>query len=69
MLEKLLFSGCFLWEHLKERIYNPTPGMTDELKAAIGLEMRKISREVCRNVIDSFKQRLNVIISQNGRNI
>ena len=59
----------FLWGHLKERVYNPVPGNTNDLKAAIGREMRKISREVCRNVIDNFKQRLDVIISQNGRHI
>ena len=44
---------------LKERVYNPTTsGMTDELKAALGLEMCNVSRELCRNVIDNFKLRL-----------
>ena len=59
----------FLWGHLKERVYTPTPENTDELKAAIGREMRKISREVCKNVIDNFKQRISIIIRQNGRHI
>ena len=69
LLEKLWFSDFFLWKNLKERVYNPSAGMTDELKAAIELEMRTLSREMYRNVIDNFKQRTDVIISQNGRNI
>ena len=44
-------------------MYNPKPGMADERKGAIGLEMRKISREMCRNEIDNYKQKLDVIIS------
>ena len=43
-------------------MYNPTPGMTDEMKAATGLEMCKISREMCRNEINNFKQKFDVII-------
>ena len=41
-------------------MYNPKPGITDERKGAIGLEMRKISREMCRNEIDNYKQKIDV---------
>ena len=43
-------------------MHNPKPAMADEQKGAIGLEMRKISREMCRNEIDNYKQKLDVII-------
>ena len=43
-------------------MYNPKPGITDERKGAIGLEMHKISREMCRNEIDNYNQKLDVII-------
>lgn len=59
----------FLWGYLKERLCSPTPENTQELKAAISREMRKIARETCRNVINNFKQRLDVIITHDGRHI
>lgn len=59
----------FLWGHLKERVYNPMPENTSDLKSAIRREMRKIPRDVCSNVINNFKHRLDVIITQNGRHI
>ena len=43
-------------------MHNPKPGMADERKGAIRLEMRKISREMCRNEIDNYKQKLDVLI-------
>ena len=43
-------------------MYNPKPGMADERKGAIGLEMRKNSREMCRNETNNYKQKLDVII-------
>ena len=42
-------------------MYNPMPGMSDERKAEIGLEMRNISREMCRTEIGNFKQKFDVI--------
>ena len=62
LLGPLWFSDFILWEHLNSRVYNPTSGITYERKGAIGLEMRKISREMCRNEIDNYKQKINVII-------
>ena len=59
---QLWFSDFILWEHLNSRVNNPKPAMADEQKGAIGQEMRKISREMCRNEIDNYKQKLNVII-------
>ena len=60
---------CFLWGHLKERMYTPSPQSTDELKRAIKRDMGKITPETCRRVIDNFKRRLDVVITQNGRHI
>ena len=62
LLGPIRLSDFILWEHLNSRVYNPKTGMTDERKGAIGLEMRKISREMCRNEIDNYKQKLDVII-------
>ena len=62
LLGPLWFSDFILWERLHSRVYNPKTGMVDERKGAIGLEMRKMSREMCRNEIDNYKQKLDVII-------
>ena len=43
-------------------MYSPNPAMADEQEGAIGLEMRKISKEMCMNEIDNYKQKLDVII-------
>ena len=62
LLGPLWFSDFILWEHLNSRVYNPKPGITDEQKGAIGLEIRNNSREMCRNEIDNYKQMIDVII-------
>ena len=63
LLGPLWFSDFILWEHLNSRVlYNPKPGTTDERKDAIGLEMRIIFREMSRNEIDNYKQKIDVII-------
>ena len=62
LLGPLCFSDFILGEHLNSRVYNPKPGITDEREGGIGLEMRKITREMCRNVIDNYKQKIDVII-------
>ena len=36
--------------------------MADDRKGTIGLEMRKFFRDMCRNEIDNYKQKLDVII-------
>jgi len=59
----------FLWGHLKERVYTPSPQSTDEPKRAIKQEMGKITPETCRRVIDNFKRRLDVVIAKNGRHV
>ena len=59
----------FLWGYLKERIYSPLPANTEDLKAVIRTEIRKISRETCRNVISNLKHRVDVITAQKGRHV
>lgn len=59
----------FLWGHLKDKVYKPTPTTTDELKAAIKREIRVISSETCTAVIRNFQQRLDVVISEKGRHL
>jgi hypothetical protein len=58
----------FLWGYLKERVYTPPPKTTNELKITIKQEMKKVTPEMCKNVISNFR-RVDVIIYQNGRHI
>ena len=59
----------FLWGYLKHRVYAPKPKTPNDLKAAIRREMRRITQEMCNNVVDNFKKRMNVVNEQNGRHI
>lgn len=59
----------FLWGHLKDRVYKPSPKTLDELKTNIRHEINQIDVETCRSVVRNFKKRLNVVIAQNGRHV
>lgn len=59
----------FLWGYLKDRVYNPAPKTTEELKAAIQHHMREIPLDMCQSVIANFKKRIDVILRQGGRHL
>ena len=59
----------FLWGYLKHRVCTPKSKTLDDLRAAVRREMRTITQEMCNNVVDNFKKRMNVVIEQNGRHI
>ena len=48
----------FLWGYLKDKVYNPKPDTLKKLEVAICIEMRKITSEICMNVIENFKRDL-----------
>ena len=54
---------------LKEKVCTPKPETLVELKSAIRREMRAISSEMCSNVIQNFKSRLDIVVTQNGRHL
>lgn len=59
----------FLWGYLKDRVYEPAPKDINELKRAIKREMRKIQVDVCMSVIRNFRERVDLVVRQNGRHL
>ena len=59
----------FLWGYLKDKVYTPLPESLDELKTAIWREMRAISVHTRASVIRNFRERLDLVISKNGRHL
>ena len=55
--------------HLKENVYIPKPDTIEQLKSAICREIKKITPAMCANVIENVKKRIDVVITQNGRQI
>jgi hypothetical protein len=54
----------FLWGYLKDNVYKPELESLADLKHAIRREIRKVTDETCAAVIRNFKQRLNIVTSQ-----
>jgi len=48
----------FLWGYLKDRVYIPPPETTEDLKKAIQVEMRKITKETCTAVVENFRRKV-----------
>ena len=59
----------FLWGYLKSLVYKPKPTDTSMLLRNIRREVRKISVDICANVINSFKERVRVGKLQKGRHL
>ena len=57
----------FLFGHLKDNIYDDKPETIEQPKSDISREMRKITPDMCVNVIENFKRKLNVVIAKNER--
>lgn len=54
----------FLWGYLKDKVYAPKPNTLEDLKLAIHREIRNVTSDICRNVINNFKKRLELVIEQ-----
>lgn len=59
----------FLWGYLKDKVYAPKPNTLEDLKLAIHRETRNVTPDICRNVINNFKKRLELGIEQKGRHV
>lgn len=57
----------FLWGYLKDKVFSAKINNCSDLKAKIKSEIENISIEVCNNVINNLKFRLNYCISKNGK--
>ena len=59
----------FLWGYLKERVYRDRPKTIQELKIAIDREIKLIPQEMTKNVMKSFKNRLQQCVDSKGHHI
>ena len=59
----------FLWGFLKDKVYNPKPQTLDELKRNIKFHIRRVSAEVCDNVVNNFRKRLSLVVKRDGGHI
>lgn len=57
----------FLWGYLKDRLYKVQPKNTDQLKQSIRCENRKITGDMCNNVMENFMKRVEMVRRHNGR--
>lgn len=46
---------------MEKNVYNPKPDTFEHLKPAISREMRKTTPEMCVNVFENFRKRLDVV--------
>ena len=56
----------FLWGYLKDRVYGNSPQTIDELKLSVETHIKRISIQMCRNVIANFSRRIAVCLKRKG---
>ena len=59
----------FLWGYLKERVYRNRPKTLTELKIAIDQEIKLISQEMAKKVMESFRNRLLQCMENGGHHM
>ena len=59
----------YLWGYLKARVYNPLPNTIDDLKFNIEREIKKINKDVLKNVFLNFVKRCDLVIEAKGSHI
>ena len=59
----------FLWEYLKNKMYEKKPMTTVDLKQNIRDEVAAISPTVLQRVMQNFKKRLREIVDNKGRHL
>ena len=57
----------FLWGYIKSEVYDSQPNNMDELKTRIQNAFGDVTREMLRNSMVLFQNRLNLVIQSNGR--
>ena len=64
-------SACdfFLWGYLKSKVYVRKPRTVDDLKVSIREEIATVSQEMLVNVMQSFEERLQTCVRQEGRHL
>ena len=58
--------GLFLWGYLKDRVYRNNPQNLEELSRRIVQEINAIPRQMIRNAIESFYNRIGYCQEANG---
>ena len=56
----------YLWEFLKDHVYENRPQSIGEMKVAITQKIRAVRKEECVRVIDNFARRFQVCLRHNG---
>ena len=56
----------YLWEFLKDSVYESHPTSIAQLKQAITSKIRKIKKAKCMKVINNFARRIKECLKQNG---
>ena len=59
----------YLWDYLKDNVYENNPQKIPELKRAITGRIRRISVEECVWVIDNFVNRIHVCLRRRGAHL
>ena len=59
----------FLWRHLKSKVLNHCSRSIEELKRAIRLKIAAISQEMIHRVMDSFHERLQQYVDNDGKHL
>lgn len=60
---------CFLWAYLKERVYVNKPATIRELKTNIRNEIRAITPEILRKVMQNVLKRAQLCEAENGHHL
>ena len=59
----------FLWGYLKVKVYARRPGTIEQLKEAVRQEVAAIPPAMTRKAMDSFRERLQQCVINNGRHL
>lgn len=59
----------FLWGHIKNLVYQEISENVEDLKTKIRHAFRTITLEMLENVQRSFRERIELCIANNGRNV
>ena len=59
----------FLWDYLKDRVYNPLPKTLNDLKANLERKIKNISSNMLNSVFLEFEKRCNLVLTAEGGHI
>ena len=66
---ELTVPDFYLWGYLKDTVYKNKPQSIIDLKRNIREEIRTISTEILKNVINSLPRRMEACIKSNGKHL